>query len=109
MIPEKAEIHSWPWIPAFAGMTTSEHGNGLLEFCDTLWSVRTRALRQPLKAWSYFEGFQGISEGVFIEIQFYLIKTIQINQQVKAFSIFCQKLLTFRVMTANNHEPEKQL
>ncbi|WOG29576.1 hypothetical protein [Endozoicomonas sp. 8E] len=27
VIPEKAEIHRWRWIPAFAGMTTSEHGN----------------------------------------------------------------------------------
>ncbi|WOG29231.1 hypothetical protein [Endozoicomonas sp. 8E] len=36
VIPEKAEIHRWRWIPAFAGMTTSEHGNELLEFCDTL-------------------------------------------------------------------------
>ncbi|WOG25642.1 hypothetical protein [Endozoicomonas sp. 8E] len=39
-IPEKAEIHRWRWIPAFAGMTTSEHGNELLEFwvefCDIL-------------------------------------------------------------------------
>ncbi|WOG27445.1 hypothetical protein [Endozoicomonas sp. 8E] len=33
--PEKAEIHRWRWIPAFAGMTTSEHRNKLLEFCDT--------------------------------------------------------------------------
>ncbi|WP_422473207.1 hypothetical protein [Endozoicomonas sp. ALB032] len=37
VIPEKAEIHRWRWIPAFAGMTTSEHGNKLLEFCDTLY------------------------------------------------------------------------
>ncbi|WOG28833.1 hypothetical protein [Endozoicomonas sp. 8E] len=29
VIPEKAETHCWPWIPAFAGMTTSEHGNEL--------------------------------------------------------------------------------
>ncbi|WOG25612.1 hypothetical protein [Endozoicomonas sp. 8E] len=36
VIPEKAEIHRWRWIPAFAGMTTSEHGNELLEFCDSL-------------------------------------------------------------------------
>ncbi|WOG29812.1 hypothetical protein [Endozoicomonas sp. 8E] len=36
VIPEKAEIHRWRWIPAFAGMTTSEHGNELLGFCDTL-------------------------------------------------------------------------
>ncbi|WOG28857.1 hypothetical protein [Endozoicomonas sp. 8E] len=36
VIPEKAEIHRWRWIPAFAGMTTSEHGNELLEFCDIL-------------------------------------------------------------------------
>ncbi|WOG27856.1 hypothetical protein [Endozoicomonas sp. 8E] len=36
-IPEKAEIHRWRWIPAFAGMTTSERGNELLEFCDTLF------------------------------------------------------------------------
>ncbi|WP_422139446.1 hypothetical protein [Endozoicomonas sp. ALC020] len=37
VIPEKAEIRRWRWIPAFAGMTTSEHGNKLLEFCDTLY------------------------------------------------------------------------
>ncbi|WP_422474940.1 hypothetical protein [Endozoicomonas sp. ALB032] len=36
IIPEKAEIHRWRWIPAFAGMTTPEHGYELLEFCDTL-------------------------------------------------------------------------
>ncbi|WOG29487.1 hypothetical protein [Endozoicomonas sp. 8E] len=36
VIPEKAEIHRWRWIPAFAGMTTSERGNELLEFCDCL-------------------------------------------------------------------------
>ncbi|WOG29573.1 hypothetical protein [Endozoicomonas sp. 8E] len=36
VIPEKSEIHRWRWIPAFAGMTTSEHGNELLKFCDTL-------------------------------------------------------------------------
>ncbi|WP_422441779.1 MULTISPECIES: hypothetical protein [unclassified Endozoicomonas] len=36
VIPEKAEIHRWRWIPAFAGMTTSERENELLKFCDTL-------------------------------------------------------------------------
>ncbi|WOG27204.1 hypothetical protein [Endozoicomonas sp. 8E] len=36
VIPEKAGIHRWRWIPAFAGMTTSEHGNELLELRDTL-------------------------------------------------------------------------
>ncbi|WP_422413791.1 hypothetical protein, partial [Endozoicomonas sp. ALB122] len=30
------EIHRWRWIPAFAGMTTSERENELLKFCDTL-------------------------------------------------------------------------
>ncbi|WP_422411003.1 hypothetical protein, partial [Endozoicomonas sp. ALB122] len=52
VIPEKAEIHRWRWIPAFAGMTTSEHGNELLGFCDTLraWERVLRVvgiLRQP--------------------------------------------------------------
>ncbi|WOG28115.1 hypothetical protein [Endozoicomonas sp. 8E] len=41
VIPEKAEIHRWRWTPAFAGITTSEHGNELLEFCDGV-------LRDPL-------------------------------------------------------------
>ncbi|WOG29027.1 hypothetical protein [Endozoicomonas sp. 8E] len=56
VIPEKAETNCWPWIPAFAGMTTSEHGNELLEFCDTLraWERVVRVLRHPRVVCRFF-------------------------------------------------------
>ncbi len=47
VIPEKAEIHRWRWIPAFAGMTNSERENELLKFCDTLraWERVVKLIR----------------------------------------------------------------
>ncbi len=48
VIPE-TEIRRWRWIPAFAGMTTSEHGNEPLEFCDNLraWERVVGVLQHP--------------------------------------------------------------
>ncbi|WOG29139.1 hypothetical protein [Endozoicomonas sp. 8E] len=50
--PREGRDPPWRWIPAFAGMTTSEHRNKLLEFCDTLdpaWERVVGVLRQSLK------------------------------------------------------------
>ncbi len=53
VIPEKAEIHRWRWIPAFAGMTgvrpemtgvRPEMTGGEPGFCDTLCCVGTRGV-----------------------------------------------------------------
>ncbi|WOG30067.1 hypothetical protein [Endozoicomonas sp. 8E] len=54
VIPEKAEIHRWRWIPAFAGMTTSEHGNELtLVIPDFILVIPDFILVIPAKAGIY--------------------------------------------------------